>query len=306
MARSQKNRRPVIRVPSPRDEQPRFGRVGLIAVVGFVVGVAWPSVAKLKLVAPPPNAESKAEPSTPSPSATLAAPAQSGSAARSASAPVPPKASSGENEGIRVEEVQILSCVDADGKRSRRCDTPGFGEGIRKALRGLLACEGASSLSGRLSIGFDVDFEQSRLRDFVSGRSTTLEPERAALLVSCAEKLLADLAFAQQEHSYSRYRVFYLVDFGARAAASRLEAAQAPAASSGESSNPNQLVGTTGRATVVWETAIVRDHPKTGSIIARILGGTRLAVTARQGDWYRVKYDAKGSEGWVYREAIGL
>jgi hypothetical protein len=40
MARSQKNRRPVIRVPSPKDEQPRFGRVGLIAVVGFVVGVA--------------------------------------------------------------------------------------------------------------------------------------------------------------------------------------------------------------------------------------------------------------------------
>jgi hypothetical protein len=306
MARSQKNRRPVIRVPSPKDEQPRFGRVGLIAVVGFVVGVAWPSVAKLKLVALPPNAESKAEPSTPNPSTTLAAPAQTGSAAPSSGASAPARAPSGEEEGIRVAEVQILSCVDADGKRSRRCDTPVFGESFRKALRGVLACEGASSLSGRLSIGFDVDFEQGKLSDFVSGRSTTLEPERAANLVSCAEKLLTDVAFAEQQHSYSRYRVFYLVDFGARATASRLEEVKAPAASSSETSNPNQLVGTTGRATVVWETAIVRDHPKTGSIIARILGGTRLAVTARQGDWYRVKYDAKGSEGWVYREAIGL
>ncbi len=306
MARPQHNRRPVIRVPSPKDEQPRFGRVGLIAVVGFVVGVAWPSVAKLRLVAPPPNAESKAEPSAPPAPGAVPSPSQPSAAPVPSATTAPSRTAAGDEEGISVGEVQILACVDADGKRYKRCDTPDFSESLRKALRGVIACDGADSLSGRLSIGFDVDYNEGKLSDFVSGRSTTLDAERARQLVSCAEKILADVSFSEHKHSYSGYRAFYMVDFGARAAETRHETTTKPSASTGESANPNQLVGTSGRATVVWETAIVRDHPKTGSIIARILGGTRLAVTARQGDWYRVKYDAKGSEGWVYREAIGL
>jgi SH3-like domain-containing protein len=57
---------------------------------------------------------------------------------------------------------------------------------------------------------------------------------------------------------------------------------------------------------VGWEVAIVRDKPKEGEIVARILRGTRVIVTGRQDDWYRIKYDAKGTEGWVFGAAIGL
>jgi SH3-like domain-containing protein len=37
-----------------------------------------------------------------------------------------------------------------------------------------------------------------------------------------------------------------------------------------------------------------------------VLSGTRVSVSGRNGDWYRIKYDAKGGEGWVFRTAIGM
>jgi SH3-like domain-containing protein len=52
--------------------------------------------------------------------------------------------------------------------------------------------------------------------------------------------------------------------------------------------------------------AIIREKPKDGPVVARILRGTRVVVSGRQDDWYRVKYDAKGSEGWVFKTAIGM
>ena len=56
-----------------------------------------------------------------------------------------------------------------------------------------------------------------------------------------------------------------------------------------------------------WVAAIIRDGPsRDGREIARVLSGTRMTVVARKGEWYKVKYDAKGSEGWVYKAAIGL
>ena len=31
-----------------------------------------------------------------------------------------------------------------------------------------------------------------------------------------------------------------------------------------------------------------------------------MVVTGKSGDWFKVKYDAKGNQGWVYRTAIGM
>jgi hypothetical protein len=51
---------------------------------------------------------------------------------------------------------------------------------------------------------------------------------------------------------------------------------------------------------------MLRSEPKEGDVVARILRGTRVVVTGRQGDWYKVRYDAKGNEAWVFKAAIGL
>lgn len=317
MARSQQPNRPVIKVPRPSEDHPRFGRVGLIAVVGFAIGVAWPSVARVNLVAPPPNDDAKpASPvaaltDRPASSASPASPAQPPSVL-----PTPPS-SADRKGGAKVGEGQILSCVDADGKKYRRCDKPELAGVVGRALESLVACPGATTMSGRVSVGFDLDFDTGKTSHFVAGRSTTLRTADAQSLVDCAEQTLAKVSLADIKHGFSQYRIFYLVELDASGALTDREpprtedptAAVSSAAVPAPSSAPSpagQIVGTSGKAVVVWETAIVRESPKTGSIVARILGGTRLIVTARQGDWYRIKYDAKGSEGWVYREAIGL
>jgi SH3-like domain-containing protein len=66
------------------------------------------------------------------------------------------------------------------------------------------------------------------------------------------------------------------------------------------------VIEASGRATVGWQVALIRNEPRKGEVVARILSGTNVVVTGRNGDWYRVKYDGKGNEGWVYRSAIGL
>ena len=58
---------------------------------------------------------------------------------------------------------------------------------------------------------------------------------------------------------------------------------------------------------MAWDVALVRSQPaKDGEVVARVLSGTRVSVSGRNGDWYRIKYDAKGGEGWVFRTAIGM
>jgi hypothetical protein len=155
-----------------------------------------------------------------------------------------------------------------------------------------------------------LDFDTGKLTNFVAGRSTTLRTSDAQALVDCAERTLGKTTLGELKHGFSQYRVFYLIEFEpSGAVAPRAQAAEpspTPAPSAAAPEDGTQVVGTSGRAVVVWETAIVRESPKTGTIVARILGGTKVMVTARQGDWYRVKYDGKGGEGWVYRESIGL
>ena len=69
----------------------------------------------------------------------------------------------------------------------------------------------------------------------------------------------------------------------------------------------SSIVPASGSATVRWNVALIRREPNsTAKIRARLTSGTRVIVTARQEEWYRVKYDTKGGEGWVHGAAIGM
>ncbi|MDQ2647405.1 MAG: SH3 domain-containing protein, partial [Myxococcota bacterium] len=52
-------RRKPLRIEVPREDRPRFGRVGVIALIGFAVGVSWPHLAGVRIVprAPTPASE---------------------------------------------------------------------------------------------------------------------------------------------------------------------------------------------------------------------------------------------------------
>jgi hypothetical protein len=124
------------------------------------------------------------------------------------------------------------------------------------------------------------------------GQSTTLSEELATALVGCAEESVVGTTLDGVEHAHARYWVYYVLRFGA---------SSAPA--SGAS---GEVVSASGQATVGWKTAIVRESPSSQAPITARLGyGTRISVTGRAGDWYRIERAGKPL-GWVHHEALGL
>jgi hypothetical protein len=290
-------RQPVLKVDVPRASKAplRLGRVGLIAAVGFGVGVLWPRIAGLRLVPTlPAGAASSPDLSGAPPDEVPAASAL----ASAAPAPPPKKPEllpTGSPPPV-VGEAQITSCRDAAGGKVATCDSVDFDRVARDRLSSL-DCPAARKASGVVSLGFELDFTTERVTRIASGKATSLGDEALSAVLDCYRQSFKDVSLVAIPHEHQRYTIFY-----------RIELAAAPAApSTAASSAPVAVTPASGTATVSWETALVHATPeKDGKVVARVLSGTRVAVSGRSGDWYRVKYDARGREGWVFRTAIGM
>ncbi len=289
----ERRRQPALKVEIPKDESPRFGRVGVIAVIGFTVGAVWPSLAHFKLV---PNVPGQAAPAPGLGGEPVAAPSvPSGSAsAEPSELEAPPAAKS---RGPAVGELQVTSCKDRKQKHVEPCDSIAFDRLARPRLVALGECEGAERMNGVLSLGFELDFASGAIERVASGKSTSLRQAESDSLVDCAKKQFAGLELGGIEHQHDRYTLFYRIEFvsseNEEQGAAKDEAVAVTPAS--------------GKATVSWDVALVRSAPsRDGKVVARILSGTRVVVTGRNGDWYEIKYDAKGNQGWVFRTAIGM
>jgi hypothetical protein len=69
----------------------------------------------------------------------------------------------------------------------------------------------------------------------------------------------------------------------------------------------DRLVTMSGQATIGWKAAVVREGPSgQAPTLDRLKNGSRVMVTGRKGDWYRVKYGRPSRAGWVHRQALGL
>jgi Bacterial SH3 domain len=292
----------TVHVPSPGDDRPSWLGVGAIAVVGFVVGVAWPHLAGVRL--------GPSVPEGPAASASAAEPAPSGLAPvvpAAIAAPVAPPASPGlaspssataaapaaGSRGINVAHGAVFACKTAGGESLKGNDCgalAGLDGLVLPRLRKLADCPEAATTSGKLHLVVRADFT----RDAVTvdlGREhgvATAEP-----LLACAKNAMGSVSLAGIAHDNARYSVAYAVTFAGPAAAAT------PAASLSAAAD--------GTAQVEWEVAIVRDAPRTGGkVLARLPRGTPLRVGASKDGWYPVKYgDGFGSDGWVYRGAIG-
>ena len=149
---------------------------------------------------------------------------------------------------------------------------------------------------GWLSLGFDLDFTTQSVKSVKSGKSTTLSPSQTEAILACEKKELENVSLVGLAHKHEAYSVFYKVEFPNKAQ-SNVATDAAPA----------DVTEASGHATVAWDVALVRSSAsRDGAVVARVLQGTRISVTGRRGDWYRIKYDVKGSVGWVYRTAIGM
>ena len=294
-----------VEIPAPLGDRPAWGKVGIIAACGFVLGIAWPSLTSTRIAPHPPGegAASAAATAGAAPSAAVAE-------AHVAPAKPPPAAAASATvlERIAVGHGAILSCRDQGEEVVEDCGSLEFDPVAVPRIKALAQCPGASGAVGKLSIGFDVDFRRKEVR-VMNGKSTTMAKEKADALVKCADTAFDKVSLAEIPHKHRRYLLFYTASFAGTDKVAGDKAPTEPTADKPAVEGP--VAGTTtsespasGFATVVWDVVLVRDAPKTGTVVGRIMRGSRVKVVSHQGEWYRVSFGT--TEGWVYRGTIGL
>jgi hypothetical protein len=290
-----------IEVPDRKQETLRFGRVGLIVTAGFLVGIVWPRIAGFKLVPSVPS-----QPAESSSADLTGAPGEAKGpvpAALPAAEAEPPAAAAGPGvqlDRLQISEPQFLACKDNGKKFKEECDHIEFDRLARPHIQALAACAGADKLLGVLSLGFDLDFTSQSVKNVKSGKSTSFNEAETEALLECEKREFSNVSLLGIAHKHEAYSVFYKVEFP------KAVAEKAEAASEGDAPSAD-VTEASGHATVAWDVALVRSSAsRDGAVVARVLQGTRVSVTGRRGDWYRIKYDVKGSVGWVYRTAIGM
>ncbi len=292
----------VVQIPGEGRDRPVWTRVGVIAVLGFVIGIAWPKLAGFQLGPSPPDddhraaASGSAEADEAAPGASSAAPAAS-SAAVAAKGPEPVQV-----QTVVVKATDVLSCRDAKGKTVDKCDRPDFDTLLVPRMQELARCPSAAGLSGKLSIGFEFDFKRNRVQ-VVRGKTTTIPRSTVSGIWECATKAVSGAALEGMKHEHERYTVFYATNFYPPGHviddAALAGALEAPEDKGGKEETSEPILGT---AQVVYDTVLVRDEPKTGNVVARLVRGTRVELLSRKGSWYRIKFNDR--EGWVYRGSI--
>lgn len=295
----QRSDRPVVVVPEPTSDRPVWTKVGVIAVVGFLIGIAWPRLAGLQLGPTPPESEAGAASSDEA--FVAAAPAMSAMPVASASAGPGPKPV--EVQTVVVKKSDVLSCRDEKNKVQDTCDRPDFDALLMPLVKNLEKCPSAAGLAGRLSIGFDVDYQRNDVT-VLQGKSTTIPQSTVAGIWACANDGVKDVRLDGMQHDQRRYTVFYSAYF--YPPGKIIEAGMA----SDEPERDQRVGGETevggseamGTAQIVYDTVLVRDEPKTGKVVARLVRGTTVELLSKQGSWYRIRFDER--EGWVYRGAI--
>lgn len=302
-----KAERPLqIDIPGPTEGRPIWSRVGLVAAIGFIVGIAWPRLAGVHIG---PNVPSDARPAAEA-SASPSASAVATSSAAASAQPVPTASPSGAPEeppaqdgNVVVGPGKIQRCFDKKGKKQESCGELQIDQIVVPRLKDLGKCASAIGLEGKMSIGFEVHFEKKEVH-VTKGKKNTLPSSTVQGILQCAAKEMANLPLDEVPHKWARYTLGYQLTF-----AKPGKAAEEPkGASDGDDEKPagqtTSETGVTGSAIVGWDTSLLRKEPKDGEVIARLVRGTKVKLMGRQNDWYKV--ESGGKVGWVYRGSIGL
>jgi hypothetical protein len=307
---SQNDRPLAVDLPRGDEDRPQWIKVGVIAAIGFAVGIAWPRLAGIRLgpTAPgdaPPAASAApaapAAPNVPGTSAAGSAPAVLATAPP-ASSPEPSASAPPTPVGpphVTVARPAIVSCKTDEGdalKGAAACGgLPGFDAIARPRIQRLKDCSAAEGATGKLSVVMGVDFPNNRINVEIGKSSSVPNLESIG---ACVKQQFAGVSLGAMDHTHPRYTIAYGATLGPPDAAG---AVQSPASTG---TAPVAMDAPT--VSVVWEVAIVRDSPRTGQVVGRLQRGAKIRVGQGQDNWYRVRYgNGWSSEGWVYRGAIG-
>jgi hypothetical protein len=309
-----------VQVPAPGDDRPSWVRVGVIAVVGFAIGVGWPRLVGAR-IGPSLPEDTAATTASPASRAEAPAPATAGAAApisSVSSTPASPAAAPGGTSAasppaVTVNHGVLLTCRDEGGQTLRGVTAcgglGGFDAIVQPKLRRLASCPAATSTtSGKLSVVFNLDFNTHRVATDVGKSSTVADGEGFA---TCVKGAFQGVSLGALDHQNPRYTIAYSVTFA--------PTEHSPAFPSPPSGPPDGVPVATvteaptakptsddGNVEVAWDVAIVRDAPHTGAVLARLPRGTKVRVESNQDGWYKIGYSGPATgEGWVYRGAIG-
>jgi hypothetical protein len=327
----------AVEVPASDRDKPAWVKVGVIAAVGFVVGIAWPRLVGVRLGPSAPGEAAASASSHPTGRAPEAPPAsvvtksagapQGSSAAAASSGPATVAvAGGGAPPVITVQRGTVLSCKTSDGetkKGPKECGAvAGIDQLVSPRIRKIATCAGVEGQTGKLSLVVNADFSSGRFWYDV-GKSSTVQNLDA--VTSCLKTSFHGTSTTATQHEHPRYTVAYTATFAAGAAADADEKAIArkidkdktdkveksdkgakEAREEKEEKAPASDPPNSGEAQVAWEVALVRDAPKTGGLVSRLPRGTKVKVGPMKDGWYQIKFgDGFTSDGWVYRGAIG-
>ena len=304
-----KAERPLqIDIPGPTESRPIWSKVGIVAVVGFVVGIAWPRLAGVHVG---PTAPSDARPAEVAPSASASASAAPGPSGSPSGAAAPPSSAapsaepSPSGQTIVVGPGKIQRCFDKKGKKQESCGELQIDHLVVPKLKQLTKCASAQGLDGKVNIGFEVHFEKKEVH-VTRGKKTQVHGTTVQGLVQCAAQEMANLPLEEVPHKLARYTLAYQLTFykPGTGPAEEPRSADKDDADEKPAGQTTSETGVTGTATVSWDTALLRKDPKDGEVVARLVRGTRVKLVGRQNDWYKVESGNK--VGWVYRGSIGM
>jgi hypothetical protein len=319
----------AVEVPTPDRDSPAWVKVGVIAAVGFVLGVAWPRVMGVKL-GPSAPGEAAAAAASAAASAKAAgrapeAPPASVNAKSAAGAPSSSVVTMGSSAAsavvpsgppqVSVQRGSVIACKTSDGesKKGKECGAlAGLDNVVPPHLRKLATCSAAEGQTGKLSFVATAVFPSGGLSWDVGKSSTVGNLEG---ITNCLKTHFSGVTATGVAHEHNRYTVAYNVTFAPAA----IEAAAPTKADKNAKDAPDSLdknakedktdapaAASGGEASVGWEVALVRDVPKTGAVVARLPRGSKVKLGAMKDGWYAIKYgDTFASEGFVYRGAIG-
>lgn len=321
----------VVEVPSSESDKPGWAKVGIIAVVGFVVGIAWPRLVGVRLgpAAPGESAAAAASGATSAgrapdaPPASVTKPITSAAASAAPATPAsaaPPTTAAPPN--ISVQRGTVISCKTADGetKKGKDCGlVPGIDQLVSPRVRKIATCSGVEGQTGKLVLVVHADFDSGRFSYDVAKASTL--PNLDAV-TACLKTSFHGTSTTATPHEHTRYTVSYNATFapatagggdddatakkGDKAADKSERSAKDVRDDKSDKTEKPEKSDAPGEASVAWEVALVRDAPKTGSLLSRLPRGTKVKVGATKDGWFQIKYgEGFASEGWVYRGAIG-
>lgn len=301
----------AVDIPSPERDKPAWVKVGVIAAVGFVIGIAWPRIAGVRL-GPSAPGESSANASAAAPASRAPDPPPASVAGKIvptapvATAPPPPKAAPPPPQ-VTVARGIVIACktTDGDAKKGKECGPINGLEGlVQPRLKKIASCAGLEGVTGKFNFVANADFARGSLSYEVPKGGTITNTDA---INACLKTSFHGVTPAGIPHEHARYSVSYAVTLApgietAPAAA----AANTPPPETPKSEEPKPEAAAAGEAAVAWDVALVRDVPKNGQVVARLQRGTKVKIGTMKDGWYSVKFgDDFKSDGWVYRAAIG-